>query len=48
VCGMSIFLDNHCNRCSLLESQAKLSLVSWLAVEVLAPKRGGCVAVSWL
>jgi hypothetical protein len=45
---MSRYVDNHYNRCSLLESQEKFSLVGWLAVEVLALKMGGCFAVSWL
>jgi hypothetical protein len=42
---MSIFVDNHYNRYSLLESQAireagrSYHCVSWLAVELLALKR---------
>jgi hypothetical protein len=50
---MSVFVDNHYNRYSQLVtddqgSRAKLSLVSWLAVDLLTLKRGSCVAVSWL
>jgi hypothetical protein len=53
-CGMSIFVDNHCNRHPLLESQAireagrSSPRVRWLAVELLALKRAVGVAVSWL
>jgi hypothetical protein len=51
-CGMSVFVDNHYNKYSQLESQTirkagrSSHSVSWLAAEIAGPEKGDCVAVS--
>jgi hypothetical protein len=51
-CGISVFVDNHCNKYSQLESQTireaerSSRSVSWLAAEFAGPQKGNCVAVS--
>jgi hypothetical protein len=49
-----VFVDNHYNKYSQLESQTireagrSSRSVSWLAAEFSGPEKGDCVAVSWL
>jgi hypothetical protein len=51
---MSVFVDNHYNKYSQLESQTireagrSSRSVSWFAAEFAGPEKGVCVAISWL